>query len=326
MHSPDEPPQPIGELVVSSLTDPAYNLALEEHLFETLPRSCVRFLLYVNDPCVVIGKHQNPWREADPEALVAAGIPLFRRITGGGTVYHDTGNLNYSFMVHDTLFDKRANLELVVSCLRRLGGHHDPGGSSAVGGTAAPAATDFGDILVGDRKVGGTALCHRKGRSLQHGTLLVSSDLGRLRSSLRRQELDIRTHAVASRPARVANLADSMPGLSLDLCRGLLSDAFLEKYPGRRVPDAEVPRPADITAAMARHGGLEWVLGKTPSFTAVFSVAQSIPGGTMAVQVAGGRVRSIEGAVDDRFRGLTGKYFSVAEIRRQITDVEAAAI
>ena len=152
-------------LFVSDSHDVFANLAFEESLMREEGESA---FLWVNDPCVVIGRNQNPYYEADVAYLDAHGIALARRLTGGGAVYHDAGNLCYSVVTDNPLADAAA--EWALSTLEYLGIHAELGGRN--------------DIMVGQAKVGGLAE-RFDGRYLKHGTLLVNVDLSALENALR---------------------------------------------------------------------------------------------------------------------------------------------
>jgi len=154
----------------SSSHDVYLNLAREEYLFDNLPKGSRSFLVYVDSPSIVFGKHQNPWRECSVAVLKEQGIPLARRISGGGTVYHDLGNLNFSFLLPKTGFDRRKNLALIVQSLGRLG--------------IRAEISERHDIMVGNQKISGNAFCFRRERALHHGTLLIRSELDALHGSL----------------------------------------------------------------------------------------------------------------------------------------------
>ena len=185
----------------STSSDVYLNLAREEYLLERLPETSHGLLLYVNSPSVVFGKHQNPWRECSVVALRDRGIPLARRISGGGTVYHDLGNLNFSFLLPKEGFDRRRNLETVVRALTSLG--------------IEARISSRHDLTVDGGKISGNAFCFRRGRALHHGTLLIHSELGQLKGALK-GSAGIETFAVESNPSPVVNLRRLQPALTVE--------------------------------------------------------------------------------------------------------------
>ena len=152
-------------LTVQNLShDPFYNQAFEEYIYQTYQDDDI-FLLWQNSPAVVVGSYQNICREVHVEALRQRGIPVVRRISGGGTVYHDLGNVNYTYIIRTNgALDYDAVLSPVIAALNAIG---------------VPARKNRTcDIAIGDLKISGSAQRMIKGRLLHHGTLLFSSDLG----------------------------------------------------------------------------------------------------------------------------------------------------
>ncbi|MFW5745193.1 MAG: lipoate--protein ligase family protein, partial [Spirochaetota bacterium] len=235
-------------------TDPFLNLAIEEHVLERIHDLGPTLILWRNDPCVVIGRHQNPWLECDLAALRRHGLPLVRRISGGGAVYHDGGNTNFSFLASESDYDQERHFRVVISGLSRLG--------------IAAWKTDRNDLRVGDRKISGNAFRHTRGRSLHHGTLLVNADLDRLTAFLTPSAALIETKAIPSVRSRVVNLSDARPGLTHEP----LGDAIAQAYAAEYGEDAARPIVADpgswdtIRSRRAELASWEWVFGHTPTF------------------------------------------------------------
>lgn len=172
-------------------TDPFFNLSAEEYLLRE--KSEDFFLLWRNEPCIVIGKNQVAADEINPDYVSARSLPVVRRMTGGGAVYHDAGNLNFSFIQNGE--PNRAKLcRPVIEVLRSLGVEAELSGRN--------------DITVGGRKVSGTAMCSHGGRSLFHGTLLINSDLDALSEALRADREKLAGHGVKSVRSRVANISE----------------------------------------------------------------------------------------------------------------------
>lgn len=260
------------------MTDPAINLALEEHCVRHVARHGALLLLYVNDPCVVIGKNQNPLREVDVERARARGIPIVRRISGGGTVYHDRGNLNFSF--HRPY---RSGSRL------RFSDFAEPV-AEALDDLGVPATIDDrNDIRVEGRKVSGNAQFTTVTGALGHGTLLWDADLEALDGLLRPPALDIRTRAVASTRSTVTNLRGYFdPGWTIDAFREALAER-LAIHGVRVLPEAAWSEIHDL--ARRRYRSWDWNVGRTPPFT----VRRAIDGGAVEIDVRGGRVEAVRG-------------------------------
>lgn len=169
---------------VSKLSNPYVNLAIEDYIYNKMPlpqqeNNCNRLVFYVNSPCVVIGKNQNPWKEVNLPLLNNLRIPLVRRRSGGGTVVHDSGNVNYSFMTTKDKFDRHTFAHLVKDAV-----------NSVAPVQKQITVTERGDIVTkeGNLKVSGSAYKLSKGRSYHHGTMLLNLRLDILRQLLHRDE------------------------------------------------------------------------------------------------------------------------------------------
>ncbi len=181
--------------IISRSNNPAFNLAAEEYLLRHVAED-VHFY-YINKPSVIIGKHQNALAEINLSFLEANNIPLYRRLSGGGTVFHDEGNINFCFIkngeTHDLVNFKRAT-QPIVDVLNSWG---------------IPARSgDRNDLLVDFKKISGNA-CHvYKRRVMHHGTLLFNSQLDMLTGSLKSDPTRFRDKAVKSVRSQVMNLSE----------------------------------------------------------------------------------------------------------------------
>lgn len=180
-------------------TDPAYNLAFEEYV-QTHRTSGNYLILWQNRNAVIIGRNQNTEEEINSEFVAEHGIKVIRRNTGGGAVYHDMGNLNYSFITDaGDIAERSANLftEPVVKALKALG--------------LDAAASGRNDILVSDRKVSGTAQHVIHGRILHHGTLLFESNPEMIAGALNPDPTKFESKSVKSVRSRVGNIRSFLP-------------------------------------------------------------------------------------------------------------------
>ena len=175
-------------------TNPHYNLAVEEYLFSNSQDDV--FIIWQNEPTVVIGKNQNVYAEIDHEYLKSKNIKIARRITGGGAVYHDLGNVNYTFIgrAREAGIDFAYFSKPIIDALRSL--------------QIDAKLSGRNDITVSDRKISGNAQCSRDGMVLHHGTLLFESDLNVLSSVLHVDEDKLKSKALKSTRARVANIKE----------------------------------------------------------------------------------------------------------------------
>lgn len=193
-------------------TDPFFNLSAEEYLLRE--KSEDFFLLWKNKPCIVIGRNQNAADEINGDYVRTRSLPVVRRMTGGGAVYHDTGNLNFSFIQNGEP-DRAKLCRPVIEVLRSLGVEAELSGRN--------------DILVGGRKISGTAMCSRGGRSLFHGTLLINADLAAMSEALKPDENKLMGHGVKSVRSRVANLSEYTEEVSPDIIGAMLAGYMTER-------------------------------------------------------------------------------------------------
>lgn len=194
---------------ISKLNDPYLNLAIEDYIYNRIPMSKTalfkahRLMFYTNSSCVVVGKNQNPWKEVNLPKMKQYGIPLIRRKSGGGTVVHDLGNVNYSFMSTKQEFDRFKFVNLIVEAINK----------SNVSSTRIKV-NHRGDIVTQDGeqelKISGSAYKLSRGKSYHHGTMLLNLDLDRLRHVLHRDVAELGTidtsKSIDSVKAKVTNL------------------------------------------------------------------------------------------------------------------------
>src|SRR6185437_10719137 len=179
------------------VTDARLNLALEEHVLRNRVEDDDLLLFYVNAPAIIIGRNQNTIEEIDPDVVAARGIRVVRRISGGGAVYHDLGNLNFSFMTRDVSgrFNRYDRFNgPVVDVLRDLGVPAELSGRN--------------DILAGGRKISGNAQFATADRMFSHGTLLFDSNLDDVTAALRPRPGKVESKGVKSIRSRVANISE----------------------------------------------------------------------------------------------------------------------
>ena len=236
------------KLIILSTHDPYYNLAVEEYLFQTAEDEV--FMLWQNEPTVVIGKNQNAYAEVELDVLRERGIHLARRITGGGAVYHDLGNVNYTFIAKSGQqgIDFAHFTAPILRALAELGIRAELSGRN--------------DLLVDGRKFSGNAQYSANGKTLHHGTLLFDSDLTVLSDVLRPDEEKIRSKAVRSVRSRVTNLA---PLLQKKCQTGEFIDLLADFIDREYAPDrTEVPQSAQISALRARNASDAWLYPQRP--------------------------------------------------------------
>ena len=180
------------------ITDPQINLAIEEYVLKNMDIDKDSFLLfYINEPSIIIGKNQNTVEEIDTDYVDANGIHVVRRLSGGGAVYHDLGNLNYSFITKDdgeSFRNFKKFTEPVVQALAEMGVKAELLGRN--------------DILVEGRKISGNAQFSTNGRMFSHGTLMFDTEIERVVSALKVRKDKIESKGIKSIRSRVANISE----------------------------------------------------------------------------------------------------------------------
>ncbi len=196
--------------------DPYYNLALEEVLLNNVQQGECILYLWQNANTVVIGRNQNPWRECRIGPLEEDGGHLARRLSGGGAVYHDTGNLNFTFLCSDKDYNLQKHLSVIVEACRANG--------------VAAEISGRNDVLAQGCKFSGNAFYHHGGKSYHHGTLMVDVNLEQVEHYLSPSPAKLKAKGVASVRSRVINLCELAPSMT---CKSLSQDmvrAFEKVY------------------------------------------------------------------------------------------------
>nr|XP_056717993.1 lipoyltransferase 1, mitochondrial [Euleptes europaea] len=253
---------PKGGLILQSISQDIYqNLALEDWIHDTLDLENRPILfLWRNSSAVVIGRHQNPWQECNLKMMRQNGIKLARRKSGGGTVYHDQGNINMTFFTTRKKYERMENLRLVVTVLKALRPQLD---------VQATARCDL--LLNGFFKISGTAAKLGRTAAYHHCTLLCNTDKYILSSVLKSPYSGIKSNATPSIPASVKNLLEEDPTLTCEM----LLEAIAEEYATRYHADnhINVINPADerefpgINNKARELQAWDWIYGKTPKFS-----------------------------------------------------------
>ena len=238
-------------------TDPSYNLAMEQYVFDCLPRDRMYFMLWQNDNAIIVGKYQNTISEINEEAVRERGIRVVRRLSGGGAVYHDMGNLNFTFITDaggSGTLDMKLFCEPVVRTLAALGVKAEVNGRN--------------DITIDGKKFSGNSQYLRQGRVMHHGTIMFDSDLSVVGEALRVDPTKIQTKGIRSVRSRVTNVAEHLPErVTLPEFRRILLENILRENPGEEYPLT----PDDLAAVeklrAERYATWEWNYGKSPACT-----------------------------------------------------------
>lgn len=233
--------------------DAYYNLAAEEYIFTSLDREQEYLLLWQNQNAVVVGKHQNTIEEINNAYVKEHGVQVVRRLSGGGAVYHDLGNLNYSFIVNAPTgrYNFREMSQPVVYTLIRLGVNVEFSGRN--------------DLVIDGKKISGSAQFIRRGRILHHGTLLFHSDLDQISRVLAVKDDKIASKGVKSVRSRVTNICEYLPGVTVRVFQSQLEKTLLDRnLTVYEFSEADVA--AISTLRDSKYATWEWNYGYSPEY------------------------------------------------------------
>lgn len=200
----------------SSGFDPHYNIATEKFLLENVREGECILYLWQNKNTVVIGRNQNAWQECRTALLQQEGGKLARRLSGGGAVFHDLGNLNFTFLMCDEDYDLDRQFNVILQACRNLGIRAEKSGRN--------------DLLAEGFKFSGNAFYHSQGHAYHHGTLLVNADMEKLSRYLTPPKAKLEAKGVKSVRSRVTNLKDLCPTLTIETLKQELKIAFSQVY------------------------------------------------------------------------------------------------
>ncbi|KAJ2453989.1 hypothetical protein EV183_001829 [Coemansia sp. RSA 2336] len=311
-----------AQCVVSTSTDVYTNLAFEDWLLRNTDAQTHVLYLWRNEPTVVIGRNQNPWKECDLGLLQERGVGLARRTSGGGAVYHDLGNTNYTVLMPRQAFSRDRCAVMVSEALQQLG---------------IPArVTARHDVAVGGRKVSGSAFRLTSARAFHHGTMLIDADLARLSGCLRSRHADaIDARGVDSVRSPVANLRD----FSWSVDHGAFCAAVRARFAAEFGPVGDMPFDPAANADMRRRlATWDWLYAQTPDFVLRLDGFFAWALLTAAVSVHRGHVSAaelapppeatalpphVQAAIADIRRLLPGARYCRADVARRLAPVRA---
>lgn len=241
----------MNHIIYTQSTNPHYNLALEELLFETEQGFCL--YLWQNKNTVVIGRNQNAWKECRIDELEAEDGRLARRSSGGGAVFHDMGNLNFTFIAPIEGYDVTRQLGVIISAVQRLG--------------IAASFTGRNDIVASTgAKFSGNAFRKSSTAGMHHGTLLVDVDMDKLSRYLVPSSAKLAAKGVSSVRSRVANLKEFRPALTIDELKEAVVQAFIKEYGQCETISEESLDQHLLSEKTALYSSWDWNKGNSPAF------------------------------------------------------------
>ncbi len=247
-------------ILLSDTFDPWFNLATEDWIFRDMDAETHVLFLWRNQDTVVIGRFQNPWTECNTEKMEEDNIKLARRQSGGGAVFHDLGNTNFTFLNSKENYDKAVNNKIISNALARFG--------------VEAFASGRNDILVksddGDKKISGSAFKETKDRSFHHGTLLIDADLSKLGNYLNPSKKKLESKGIKSVRARVTNLKECNPEINHET----ICSAIIEEFKSHYGTECEVElldhdylkSVAHLNDYYEKLKDWNWRFGETPKF------------------------------------------------------------
>lgn len=228
------------------------NLARDGYFLENNKKGDVILYFYVNKNAVIIGRNQNAWKECSIANMDADGVQLVRRHSGGGAVFHDNGNLNFSFITDEKHYDLNRQMRVILNAVSKLGLKAELSGRN--------------DITVDGKKFSGNAFSLAKGNRSHHGTILVNADLAKLSNYLCVSKEKMRSKGIDSVRARVCNLCELSSGLTVEAMRRLVIESFIEEYGAASEYVFDGMALAEVEERRERLASWEWRFGKTPQF------------------------------------------------------------
>lgn len=267
------------QIYTSNSFNPYQNLATEKFLMDTVDKNTVILYLWQNENTVVIGRNQNVWNECRCALLEKEGGFIARRFSGGGAVFHDTGNLNFTFISHAEDSDVLKQLQVIQTALSYTGISTEISGRN--------------DILANGKKFSGNAFFNSQGKSCHHGTILISANTEKLTRYLTPPKAKLQAKGVKSVKSRVINLSEISPNLSCETVKTNMCRAFEEVYRMKAdiCPISESP---EISVLTQKLGSREHIYGTTLPFTV--SIEEHFPWGhvTLNANVRNGVIAEVK--------------------------------
>ncbi|MCP1491125.1 lipoate-protein ligase A [Peribacillus frigoritolerans] len=303
------------------ITDPRINLAIEEYALKHLNIDETYLLFYINRPSIIIGRNQNTIEEINSDYVDAKGITVVRRLSGGGAVYHDLGNLNFSFITKDdgdSFHNFKKFTQPVVETLEKLGIHAELSGRN--------------DILAEGKKISGNAMFSTKGRMFSHGTLLFQSEMDHIVSALKVKKDKIESKGIKSIRSRVGNIADFLKEpMSVEKFRSfLLQNIFKDTGKVTEYVLTETDWEKIHEISEDRYQNWEWNYGKSPKFNLQNSHRFPVGSVDIRLEVNRGIIENCKiygdffgvGEVADIERKLTGTRYEKEAISRVLDEID----
>jgi lipoate-protein ligase A len=237
--------------------DPWFNLATEDWIFNNFEEGTHVLFLWRNKPCIVIGRFQNPWVECNLQAMEQDKVVLARRQSGGGAVYHDLGNTNFTFMSQRSEYEIKRNFKIITDALKKFDIEAQQSGRN--------------DILVDGRKISGSAFRMTTKKAFHHGTLLINANMGMIGHYLTPDKEKLQSKGVRSVASRVANLTEFNPLISHENLCDAIVETFFETYKQKteieHLTIEKLSKEESLYKTYQQYSDWSWRFGTTPQFS-----------------------------------------------------------
>ncbi len=242
------------QVIISPQYNPFLNRSVEQYLTENQEKETVTIYLWKNERTVVIGYNQNPFAECNVQQLLDDGGHLMRRGTGGGAVYHDLGNINFSFIADKSLYDVKKQLSVIQDALLSFGLETEISGRN--------------DLTCQGRKFSGNAFAKGQRNDLHHGTILIKTDGAMMQRYLTVDKAKLTKHGVSSVSSRIVNLSELVPSLSSENIKQPLIDSFEKTYGGQAtlIDFDTLINKAEVQAINAEISSHDFLFGRWQQF------------------------------------------------------------
>ncbi|MCY8230470.1 lipoate--protein ligase [Priestia endophytica] len=305
----------------NNITDPRINLAIEEYILKHLDIEETYLLFYINEPSIIIGKNQNTIEEINTKYVEEQGLHVVRRLSGGGAVYHDLGNLNFSFITKDdgeSFHNFKKFTEPVIQALEKLGVDAELSGRN--------------DIIAQGRKISGNAQFSTKGRMFSHGTLLLDSEIENVVSALKVKKDKIESKGIKSIRSRVANISEFLEQkLTTEEFKQLILNYIFdgeENIQRYELTEEDWKKINEISKG--RYQNWDWNYGKSPKFNLQHSNRFPVGQIDVRLEVKKGQVEQCKifgdffgvGNVEEIEEKLTGIRYERQEVAKALDDVD----
>ena len=264
---------------ISRSVNPYENLATEKFLLDAVDENSCILYLWQNKNTVVIGKNQNPWLECNCTLLNENGVKIARRLSGGGAVYHDLGNLNFTFIAPAENYNLDRQMQVIKTACKLCGIPAEISGRN--------------DISVNGRKFSGNAFYNSKGKSYHHGTLLINADINVMNTILTPPKAKLEAKGVKSVKSRVANLTEFAPDLTCEKMAEYMLIGFQKVYD--LIPEEfNFEKTPEFFALADEYSSWEYIYGTTFPFTISMENRFDWGNVTLQLQVESGKITGVK--------------------------------